>query len=169
MAGKNAIDHTGERFGKLTAVSQGPRNKWGHLSWNCICDCGAEITTGGRQLRTGDTRSCGCLAVERLIARNTTHGQARHIADNTIRGMYQSWADMKSRCHNPKVKAYARYGGRGIEVCGRWLSFDNFAEDMTATWEPGLSIDRIDVDGNYEQSNCRWITRAENSRRAAKK
>lgn len=160
------IDHVGDRFGKLVVLSRNGQNKWKSARWLCRCDCGNEVTVGGRELRVGDTKSCGCSSVEWSTAHNYRHGKSVHGAPKEVRGMYQSWADMKYRCSNPNAKAWKRYGGRGITVCARWDSFDNFVEDMEDTWEPGLSIDRIDVDGNYTPDNCEWVTRSENSRRA---
>lgn len=167
---KGAKDHTGERFGKLVVLKVSHRDKWGHLYWLCLCDCGNDAAVGGPELRNKKngrkTRSCGCSTGEFLSASLTKHGQARHDGSKT--GLYQSWADAKSRCSNSNVKAYHRYGGRGIKVCARWESFEAFKEDMGPIWKQGLTLDRIDPDGDYEPGNCQWLTREENSRKGRK-
>jgi hypothetical protein len=103
-------------------------------------------------LRNGDTNSCGCLKLE-VLAKRATHGATRY---NQITPEYQSWLDMHKRCSNPRSERFNAYGGRGISVCERWSSFENFLSDMGPRPE-GYSIERNDVNGNYEQSNCKWI------------
>lgn len=106
------------------------------------------------KLRSGHTRSCGCLASEVRAARWRTHGK-------TDTRVYRAWASMLRRCQNPNTVAYKWYGARGIKTCERWQKFENFLADMG---EPpvGMELDRIDNDGNYEPENCRWVTHQKN-------
>jgi len=113
-------------------------------------------------LVSGDTQSCGCIRKELLKSGKIrrTHGKRRHP-------LYWVWTTMKQRCLNPKNPRYKNYGGRGIKIPPNWLTFENFYEDMSANYKRGLSIDRIDVNGNYEKKNCRWATQKvqQNNRR----
>jgi hypothetical protein len=116
--------------------------------FRCICDCGNIRSVNLTGLRNGSIKSCGC---KEIIYPHKTHGNTNSVE-------YRTWADMKSRCYNTKVKNYKNYGGRGIIVCDRWLnSFQNFLEDMGKRPD-GYTIDRINVDGNYEPNNVRWAT-----------
>lgn len=141
----------GRRFGRLTVVAEAPRNSSGKVRWLCRCDCGRECIVIGTMLATGRIVSCGCekAAKQRL---------------------YQVWADMLARCNNPNIACWKYYGGRGIEVCAEWMKFANFkAWAETTGYSNDLTIDRIDSDGNYEPSNCRWITLYENQMRGFEK
>lgn len=160
-----AIDLTGRRFERLVVLEPaGHRGK--KRLWRCACDCGGEIVTMGENLRENRarrTRSCGCLHRDRI----TKHG---HMGRGAASPTYRSWLSMIQRCTNPKVAGFDGYGGRGIRVCLRWRSFENFLADMGERPD-GRSIDRIDNDGDYERGNCRWATRSEqqrNKRRTAK-
>lgn len=149
-------NHTGKRFGKLTVRRQDGTNRHGKAVWLCSCDCGGETRVVGSDLTSGHTRSCGCLHVDEVRSRMTTHGQARH---STRSSLYHVWSQMKSRCTNPKNAGYPNYGGRGIRVCDEWArSFEAFAAHMGERPSPAHSIDRIDNDGNYEPGNVRWAT-----------
>lgn len=144
------IDLTGRRFGRLTVVAYQGSRKTNHL-WECLCDCGKTKTIQGTNLGRGST-SCGCLQKEITAANNFVHG-LRNSPE------YKSWCNMKDRCSNPKNEFFHCYGGRGVAVCPEWIdSFEAFYQDMGP--RPGLkySIDRIQVDGNYELGNCRWAT-----------
>jgi hypothetical protein len=170
--GHHAIDRSGHRFGRLTIISQAATKQFAGGSrmsqWLCRCDCGKEKTIPWGDLRSGHTRSCGCLSIETTIKRSTKHGDAKHRAAAVE---YNIRTAMISRCRNPKNKSYANYGGRGIRVCARWLHGDGcrsgyecFLADMGRRPSPLLSLDRIDNDGGYEPGNCRWTTAKEQRR-----
>lgn len=120
----------------------------------CRCECGFEGKHCAADLRAGKSKSCLPCANREMAQRNITHGM-----HNTR--IHKVWSAMLHRCNNPNATSYIRYGGRGIKVCDRWSKFENFLEDMGIP-EKGLTLDRIDNDGNYEPGNCRWVTHKEN-------
>lgn len=154
MRPKNFVDLSGFRFGKLTAVAPAGY-KAGGMVWDCVCDCANWTKVYGRNLRLGRTKSCGCARAESISANVATHGQARR---GKITSEFRIWRAMHERCANPLHNSYRYYGARGISVCTSWQEFSAFYLDMGSRPSKAHSIDRINVDGNYDPSNCRWAT-----------
>lgn len=157
---KNAIGLVGLRFGKLQALAKLPAK-----FYRVACDCGHERIVSASSLRSGGTRSCGCLKrgegwQERTGARGLTRPTLPPKANRAARGTitHKVWRAMRSRCYVRSNKDYWRYGGRGVKVCARWNSYDSFLADMGERPSPRHSIDRIDPKLGYKKSNCRWAT-----------
>lgn len=144
-----SIDLTDKVFGRLTVLERDRSAKYTVAMWRCKCQCGELTTVASNKLRTGKTRSCGCLALEINKTRLTTHGK-RHTR------VYRVWMGMIQRCVNSKEISYKRYGARGITVCDRWMKFEAFFADMGEPPTNEHSLDRIDGSKGYCPDNCRW-------------
>lgn len=144
------IDLTWKRFGMLIGLMRAPNDGNKHSCWLFRCDCGATKVIRSQSVRIGNTISCGCFMAQSVAIRHTTHGLSKDPC-------YQVWHAMMSRCYDEENSNYKNYGGRGISVCERWKTMELFISDNSPRPE-GMSIDRINVNGNYEPGNVRWAT-----------
>ena len=159
MTAWNFKDLTGMKFNRLTVIERA-ENKGSQTYWKCKCDCGKETIVNAYSLKSGHSKSCGCLRDEKTSKCFASHGLCRTK-------IYASWNMMKQRCLNPNSEQYPNYGGRGIKVCDEWLDFKTFYDyvsNLPHFGENGYTLDRIDVNGNYEPSNVRWADKKEQGR-----
>lgn len=154
----NVKDLAGQVFGRLTALRMAGMDDHGKAMWECSCECGAVKVVCGSHLRNGHTKSCGCFRRDTASADRTEHGM-------TGSPEWRAWNTMKRRCGEAAFQGYQNYGGRGIAVCNEWIdSFESFFAHVGPRPSRGHSIDRVDVNGNYEPGNVRWATREEQNR-----
>ena len=167
--GRRIKNMIGKKFGRLTVLERAGTTKYHAALYKCSCSCGNSIITEGRNLRKGNTSSCGCLHKEKTMERNVNrtgknNPQYKHGGYGTR--LYTIWTDMKQRCTNPHSDNYKYYGGKGIKMCKEWSDdfaiFKNWA--LLNGYENHLTIDRISSAGDYQPENCRWVTKAENNR-----
>ena len=153
----------GETYGRLTVLAEdvtSVRGRGGKRCWLCLCECGGTIVVQQSNLRGGRTRSCGCLRRQATAEYNRRTKRTHGMRETPT---YSSWQSMLSRCYNPNATGFKHWGGRGITVTPAWHQFEAFLEDMGERPE-GTTLDRIDVNGNYEPGNVRWATPGEQVR-----
>ena len=158
------LNLVGQNFGKLLVLSKGNTTSDRHRQWNCICDCGNKTCVTSQKLKSGHTKSCGCLKFERFkgIGSYFKHG---HSKKSNRSGIYLSWRSMINRCSNPKHPHYHDYADRGISICDRWKhNFMSFLEDM-GDRPKGLTLHRIDNNLGYYKENCKWATHKEQNQK----
>lgn len=141
----------GSKFSRLTVLENLPTDGSGLSKCKVACECGAYLIVTNKSLKSGNTKSCGCLKLEMLVERSRKHGMSSTR-------FYKIWRHMKERCTDENSQYYADYGGRGITYDARWEVFQNFMEDMLKTYQEDLELDRVDTNGNYCKENCQWAT-----------
>jgi hypothetical protein len=154
--GKKAVNRAGHKYGMLTVIRRAYK-PGKNAYWLCECECGKEVEVSACNLRSGNSKSCGCSTNRFISEKNTKHGLTNHP-------IYSVWEHIRSRCNYEKNNRYHRYGGRGISICKEWEDSETFVKwALESGWKPGLQIDRIDNDGDYCPENCRFVTPGENT------
>lgn len=167
-------DLIGKTFNRLTVLEFAGRDKHKSRIWNCACECGGTATASTNSLKRGNTKSCGCLQKEKAAKSGkkflTVHGLSKHPNGKKTR-LFRIWTGIKTRCLNPNDHAFPRYGGRGILLCKEWMDFAVFHEwAINNGYKDNLTIERVDLNGNYEAANCKWITKGDqaNNRKSSR-
>lgn len=164
---RSQVVEEGGIFGRLIVLARSLPNKRGQAIWRCRCSCGTEKAVRASSLKGGIASSCGCFRIEMQPTIRLDHGEKPKRGPTPE---YRAWVNMITRCTNPRYNRWKHYGGRGITICERWRSsYEAFLEDVGRKPSSAYSIDRINVDGNYEPGNVRWATDIEQANNKQKR